>query len=43
VIDVTQLSPAELAQAVNAEGRVICAWCFSERATRVLQALGNVR
>jgi hypothetical protein len=39
VIDVTKLTPAQVAQAVNSSDHVICAWCYSERAKTVVNAV----
>lgn len=40
VCDIFTMSPAQLSNAVNSKGRVICAWCMSEASEDVLRALG---
>jgi hypothetical protein len=41
VIDFTRLSIPQAAVALNREGRVICAWCYSTLNSDVLQMLTN--
>ncbi len=41
IIDVFTLTSGQFKKAVNAPGRVICAWCFSERSKKVIDALKN--
>ncbi|MBX9659355.1 MAG: hypothetical protein K2X00_12370 [Nitrospiraceae bacterium] len=40
VINVNGLGASQLVQLANGEGRVILAWCDSERAGRILRAIG---
>jgi hypothetical protein len=40
VVNVNGLGAGQLSQLVNGEGRIIIAWCDSERAGRILRALG---
>ena len=42
IVDVTRLTPAQLEAEVLSQGGVICAWCFSERSTRLLRALAYI-
>ncbi|BBA35498.1 Rhs protein [Methylocaldum marinum] len=42
VLDITKMSPSEVTTAINSPGRIVCAWCFSERSVAVLRALGHI-
>jgi RHS repeat-associated protein len=42
VIDITKMSDMQISQAINSSDRVVCAWCFSERSSTVLKALGFI-
>jgi hypothetical protein len=42
VRDVTRMTTAELHQVINGAGRIICAWCMSERSVDVLTGLGHL-
>jgi len=41
ILDVTTMNDAQIQQVVNSKNRVICAWCYSERSTNVIDALNN--
>ena len=42
VYDVTRLNAAQLQAVLNSPGRIICAWCYSERSIAALRALGHI-
>ena len=39
VIDITKLDAKAISEAVNRPGRVICAWCYSERSVGALSGM----
>jgi RHS repeat-associated protein len=39
LIDVTKLTPRQMQIVINRDGRVICAWCYSEKSIAVQSAL----
>ena len=40
VFDITKMNQAEISNVINSPARTICAWCYSERSTTVLDSLG---
>ncbi|MBC1561433.1 pre-toxin TG domain-containing protein [Listeria booriae] len=42
ILDITSLTPEQLQQVVTGKGTTVCAWCYSERSTDILKAMGLI-
>jgi hypothetical protein len=40
VFDITKMNQTEISNVINSPARTICAWCYSERSTTVIDSLG---
>lgn len=43
ILNITKMTEEQIAEVVNSNSTIVCAWCYSERSTVLLKALGLIK